>query len=59
MLVKAEKVWEMQVGQEEDAGVEWLLWMVMLEEQVVMQGEIVMQELKLDVWMRLNEGRWM
>ena len=59
MLVKAEKVWEMQVGQEEDAGVEWLLWMVMLEEQVVMQGEIVMQELELDVWMRLNEGRWM
>ena len=57
--MKAEKVWEMQVGQEEDAGVEWLLWMVMLEEQVVMQGEIVMQELELDVWMRLNEGRWM
>ena len=49
----------MQVGQEEDAGVEWLLWMVMLEEQVVMQGEIVMQELEQDAWMRLNEGRWM
>ena len=57
--MKAEKVWEMQVGQEEDAGVEWLLWMVMLEEQVVMQEEIVMQELALDVWMRLNEDRWM